>query len=113
AGIDRHPVVAAVASAKRPAPCAGIVRVARRYQSDHADQKKRGSQRHLRDEKAGFINAARSRVAPTPRSVSSYNVKDTRYFGRREGSPLANASSAMREPLMPTQEFLVSGYLSV
>ena len=37
---------------------------------------------------------------------------DLRNQGLRDFSPEASAISAMREPLIPTQEFLVSGYLS-
>jgi hypothetical protein len=89
------------------------VRKARLRYTDESDQADAQASRHG-NQKSALQNAARSRVAPAPRSFKQ--LRDLRfcaYFGRREVSPLASAISAMREPLIPTHEFLVRGYLSV
>ena len=60
----------------------------------------------------GPAKKARSPGIRTPR-LRTVQVTSELDQGWRDFSPGLSASSAIREPLIPIQEFLVSGYLSV
>lgn len=51
---------------------------------------------------------------PAPHGLPRLDARRrSRGYGLRDRSPGPSTTSAMREPFGPTQEFLVSGYLSV
>src|SRR3954469_22415589 len=81
--IDRHPRLAAVAGAKRAAPCARIVCQARLHKSNNAKHDEADAQ-HRSFLESGFAkNAARSRVTPAPRSLQQLRTDRCDYLGLR------------------------------
>ena len=79
--------------------------------ADYADQKNADTKQHGSLKKR-VLKCCEEPGDPGSSQLNSYALNAI-YFGLRDCSPLDSAISAMREPLIPTQEFLVRGYLSV
>ncbi len=80
--------------------------------ADYADQKDADTKQHGSLKKKRVLKCCEEPGDPDSSQLNSYALNAI-YFGLRDASPLDSAISAMREPLIPIQEFLVRGYLSV